>query len=122
MREALGAVLAVVLLAGCTSSPSTGAAQSTADGVTTAVYNNDIDALTSNFDDQLKSQVSRAEVGALSDKMHTLGAYKGLTYVSSDPAKNEFTYRADFDRGSMNVVLRLDSDGKVSAYRVFAPS
>jgi hypothetical protein len=52
--------------------------------------------------------------------MHGLGEYKGLTYVSGDPAKNEFTYRADFDKGSMNVVVRVDNDGKLAAYRVFA--
>ncbi len=71
------------------------------------------------MDPALVNQVTRGEVGTLSDKMHRLGDYKGLTFVSSDPNKSEFTYRADFANGSSNVVLRLDSNGKLSAYRVF---
>lgn len=115
-------VLATAMLAACNTggAQSGGSAQSTADSTTKAVYNNDMDGVTSNFDDQLKSQVSRGDVGTLSDKMHALGDYKGLTYVSGDPAKNEFTYRADFDKGSMNVVVRVDNDGRLAAYRVFA--
>ncbi len=115
-------VFAAVVLAACNAAggQSGGTAASTADSVTKAVYNNDMDGVTSSFDDQLKTQVSRGEVGTLSDKMHGLGAYKGLTYVSGDPAKNEFTYRADFDKGSMNVVVRVDNDGRLAAYRVFA--
>jgi hypothetical protein len=42
--------------------------------------------------------------------------------VSNDPAKNEYTYRANFSKGSMNVVLRLDQNGEIAAYRVLAPS
>jgi hypothetical protein len=38
--------------------------------------------------------------------------------LSSDPTKNEFTFRAQFSKGTMNVVERLDPDGKVAAYRV----
>ena len=70
----------------------------------------------------MQARVSRAEVGALSDKMHALGSYKGLTLLSTDPAKSEFTYRADFEKGSMNVVVRVDQDGKLAAYRVFPQS
>ncbi|MDE2481421.1 MAG: hypothetical protein KGN02_04450 [bacterium] len=120
----LGALALVALLpAACSGAQAGGgSAQATADGVTKAVYADDIDGVTSSFDDGLKSQVSRAEVGALSDKMHALGAYKGLTFMSTDPAKSEFDYRADFDKGSMNVVIRMDTDGKLSAYRIFAPT
>lgn len=118
-RIALG--LALVLgLAACAGN-NTGQAQTAAESTTKAVYNDDADAVTQNFDDTLKSQVTRSEVGILSDQMHKLGDYKGLTYVSNDPAKNEYTYRADFTKGSMNVVLKLDPDGKIAAYRVFAP-
>jgi hypothetical protein len=108
-------------LAACAAGNSGGQAQSAADATTKAVYNDDADGVTQNFDDNLKAQVTRSEVGILSDQMHKLGDYKGLTYVSTDPAKNEYTYRADFSKGSMNVVLKLDADGKVAAYRVFAP-
>jgi outer membrane lipopolysaccharide assembly protein LptE/RlpB len=112
--------LALVLgLAAC--GHPTGQAQAAADSTTKAVYNDDANAVTQNFDDTLKTQVTRSEVGILSDQMHKYGDYKGLTYVSTDPAKNEYTYRANFTKGSMNVVVKLDADGKVAAYRVFAP-
>ncbi len=121
MRTRLIIVAALALmLAACNASASQGAAESTADSVTSGVYNNDIDNVTANFDDALKTQVSRGEVGMLSDKMHALGAYQKLSYVSEDPTKNEYTYRADFDKGSMNVVVRMDHDGKLAAYRIFA--
>lgn len=113
------AIAALVALAACSAQANPGAVQSTTDSVTKAVYNDDVDGVNSNFDSQLQSQVSRGDVGTLSDKMHALGTYKGLTYLSTDAAKSEFTYRADFDRGSMNVVVRADNDGKLAAYRVF---
>ena len=119
MRAAAVALALGMLVCGCSANQSGGSAASTADGVTKAVYNDDMTGVTESFDDQLKNQVSRGEVGVLSDKMHALGDYKGLTYLSGDPAKSEFTYRADFVRGSMNVVVRVDSDGRLAAYRVF---
>ena len=111
--------LAIATLAACSASAGGGAAQSSAESVTKAVYANDMTGVTPNFDSALQTQVSRAEVGALSDKMHALGDYKGLSFVSSDPTKSEYTYRADFERGTMNVVIRLDPDGKLAAYRIF---
>ena len=116
----LAGVGLVLALAACGGGNGGGQAQGSADSTTKAVYNDDIDGVTQNFDDSLKSQVTRSEVGILSDQMHRLGDYKGLTFVSNDPAKNEYTYRADFAKGSMNVVLRLDPDGKIAAYRVLA--
>ena len=116
----LVAIALLAATAACNAgSGASGSAASTADTVTKAVYNNDADGVVSNFDDQLKQKVSRGEVGTLSDKMHALGDYKGLTYVNGDPAKNEYTYRANFDKGTMNVVVRVDPDGKLSAYRIF---
>ena len=117
--------LAAALLTACSAGGGQsggGSAATTADSVTKAVYDNNMDGVTASFDETLKTQVSRAQVGTLSDKMHALGAYKGLTYVSSDPSKNEFTYRADFEKGSMNVVIRVDTDGKLAAYRIFTAS
>jgi hypothetical protein len=113
------AVVALLSLVACGAKTDQGSVQSTADTVTKAVYNNDVDGVTTHFDDRLRTDVSRGEVGTLSDKMHSFGDYKGLTYLSGDPAKNEFTYRADFDKGSMNVVVRADDDGRLAAYRVF---
>jgi len=99
-----------------------GQAQSLADSTTRAVYNDDPNGVTAHFDDQLKTQVTRSEVGILSDQMHREGDYHGLTFLSSNPNKNEYTYRANFSRGSMNVVMRLDPNGQIAAYRVLTPT
>ncbi len=120
MRRFLSLALLAALAACSAPAGSSGSAATTADSVTKAVYNDDIDNVTASFDDALKTQISRGEVGVLSDKMHALGTYKGLTFVNGDAAKSEYTYRAAFDRGTMNVVVRVDSDGKLAAYRVFA--
>ena len=116
------AILAVVPAACSGALAGGGSAQAAADGVTTSVYADNVAGVTAHFDQQLRAQVSRAEVGALSDKMHALGAYQGLTYVSGDPTKNEFTYRANFANGSMSLVIRMDSNGKLAAYRIFTPT
>ncbi len=113
------ALAAFVVIAACNAQASPGAVQSTTDSVTKAVYNDDVDGVNANFDSALQSEVSRGDVGTLSDKMHALGSYKGLAYLSNDAAKSEFTYRANFDKGTMNVVVRVDNDGKLAAYRVF---
>lgn len=109
-----------VVLASCGGSPAA-SAQSQADTITKAVYNDDVATVTQNFDDTLKTQVRREQVGLLSDKLHKLGTYKGLTYVSNDAVKNEYTYKAGFSGGSAPVVLRLDPNGKIAAYRIELP-
>ena len=114
-----GLVLALAACGGAGTNAG-GQAQGAADSTTRAVYDDNVGGVTQNFDDTLKTQVTRSEVGILSDKMHSMGEYQGLTFLSSDPLKNEYTYRANFAKGSMDVVLRLDSDGKIGAYRVLA--
>lgn len=116
-KRTFACVALSAVLASCGGSPA-GQAQGQADNVTKAVYDNDAMAVSQNFDSALKTQVTRAEVGLLSDKLHKLGTYKGLTYVSNDALKNEYTYRADFSNGSAPVTIRLDSDGKIGAYRI----
>jgi len=118
--QALSYVVLAVVLASCGGSPA-GQAQSQADTVTKAVYNNDPAAVQQNFDNALKNQITRAQVGMLSDKLHKLGEYKGLTYLSNDSLKNEYTYTAKFSNGSAPVVMRLDADGKIAAYRISLP-
>jgi hypothetical protein len=114
----IGATALAVALTLSACGGSGGAAQLTADTITKAVIANDADTVQNNLDAALKPQITRASVGALSDTMVKLGAYKGLTLLSSDATKNEFTYRADFASGTMNVVIKLDPDGKAAAYRV----
>ena len=96
----------------------TGQAQSLADSTTKAVYNDNPDQVAAHFDDQLKPTVTRTQVAIISDKMHKQGDYQGLSLMSSDPNKNEYTYKANFSKGSMNVVVRLDQNGEIAAYRV----
>lgn len=117
MTRTLACLALSAALASCGGSPA-GQAQSQADSVTKAVYNNDADSAQQNFEPALKTHITRAQVGMLSDKLHKLGDYKGLTYVSNDALKNEYTYRADFSNGSAPVVLRLDAEGKIAAYRI----
>jgi hypothetical protein len=118
-KRALVCLILGAALAGCSSAASD--AQNQADGVTKAVYNHDGAAVTQSFDSALKKQVTRAQVGMLSDKLHKMGGYKGLTYVSNDGLKNEYTYRANFDNGTAPVIVRFDSDGKIAAYRITLP-
>ena len=92
--------------------------QALADQTTRAVYDVDLDRTTARFDDALKAQVTRASIGDLSDKMHALGAYRGLKPLTSDPDKGRYDYQAAFDKGTMRVELRMDPDQKIGAYRV----
>ncbi len=113
----IGATVLAVALSAC-GGGGNGAAQSAANTITKSVYANDTAAVQSDMDAALKAQVTRASVGIISDKMHKLGDYKGLTLLSTDAIKNEYTFRGDFGNGSMNVVIKLDPDGKAAAYRV----
>ena len=117
-RLSAGALSLSLLLAACGGSAGV---QGAADNTTKAVYDDDMDGVTQNFDDALKAQVTRSEVGLMSDQMHQLGDYEGLTFVSSDPNKSEYTYRATFTKGSRPVIVRLDTDGRFSAYRFLVP-
>src|SRR5690349_7776124 len=112
IRAMVACAFVVVALAGCGS----GAAR-TADDVTRAVYNDDVDSVTKSFTPDLAKQVTRAELGALSDLMHQHGDYKGLTQTGTEP-DGAYDYRADFTTGSLIVKMKLDSNGKVSGYRV----
>lgn len=92
--------------------------QKLADDVTRAVYNNDMAGVNANFNSELGPQVTRASLGVLSDKMHTLGNYQGVTETATDLPSRRYTFDAKFDKGDMTVQLRLDANGKVAAYRV----
>ncbi len=89
-----------------------------ADQTTQGVYNVDYDATVARFDDALKSQVTRASIGQLSDQMHALGAYHGLKQTSADPDKGRYDFEAAFDKGTLLVELRVDPDQKIGAYRI----
>ena len=89
-----------------------------ADAVTRAVYANDLDGATADFDDETKAQISRSSLGELSDRMHALGELQSLAPRSSDPDRGRYEYDAHFTNGAMLVEVRIDPSGKVGAYRV----
>ena len=117
MRRAFALLLLTAVAACGRSDP-----QASANGVTRAVFDNNLAAVAPYFDDALRPQVTRASVGVLSDKMHALGAYNGLTLVATDGTRHEYSYRANFSKGTLNVVVRVDPDGRLAAYRVFPSS
>jgi len=111
-------VTALVLgLAACSGSASTDP-KSMAESVTKAVYNDDMAGVTGNFSGSLAPQVTRASLGELSDQMHRLGNLQGLTEAMSDLPSRRYTYDAKFDNGDMTVMMRLDGNGKIIAYRI----
>ncbi|HEY9085580.1 MAG TPA: hypothetical protein VIN40_06560 [Candidatus Tyrphobacter sp.] len=112
----LVALACAASLAACASTQAKATAQ--ADAVTRAVYADDVADVTSRLDPGVAAVVTRGEVGTLSDKMHALGTYHGLQSIAGTMPANEFTYQAVFDKGTMIVVVRIDPNGKLGAYRV----
>ena len=107
--------LAIALALSACGGPSP---QKLADDTTRAIYAGDQSGTVANFDDQLKPQVTRAEVGAISDAMHMLGDYKGLQMLDHDGNSGRYDFVANFDKGTMLVMLRMDTNGHIGAYRV----
>jgi hypothetical protein len=118
MRSALpGALLALAIAVG-TGCGNASDPSALAEKITRAVYANDFDSTTADFDDSLKGEVTRAEVGAISDKLHDLGDIKQVSQRSANADTGRYDYDVTLDRGSVVVQLRLDPSGKVGAYRV----
>jgi hypothetical protein len=117
-RAPLALVLTVALLGGCAAKAGAGAPAALADSITRAVYADDYAGTTKDFDDATKAQVTRGQIGELSDKMHALGAYQGLDQTSADADKGLYEFDLRFASGHMTAKLRLDPSGKVGAYRV----
>ncbi|GAC1442250.1 MAG: hypothetical protein NVS2B8_07900 [Vulcanimicrobiaceae bacterium] len=101
---------------GCASHAST--PSDLADRITRAIYSNDYDGTVANFDDGTKRAVTRTDVGALSDRMHALGALKTVTQRSGDADSGRYEFDAAFTAGVMVVRLRIDPSGRVGAYRI----
>lgn len=113
------AVAAVLGLAACGGNGGGGAGeQKIAEDTTRAVYNNDMAGATANFSSELTPQVTRASLGVLSDTMHKMGNLQGLTETATDVPSRRYTFDAKFDNGDMTVLMRLDGNGKIVAYRV----
>jgi|SRR5579863_2224717 len=115
-RAIAASVVAALALAGCGSHE-----QKIADATTRAVYANDVTALTANFSPDLGKQVTRAQLGALSDLMHEQGDFKSITETGEEP-DGAYDFRADFTKSSLIVKLKLDPTGRVVGYRVIPPA
>jgi len=109
-------LVATLGIAGCGG--SAGNEQKLADQVTKAVYNNDMGGVTANMDSEAAQQVTRASLGAVSDLMHRMGNYQGLTETGTDIPTHRYTFDAKFDHGDLTIKLRLDADGKIAGYHV----
>jgi protein involved in sex pheromone biosynthesis len=96
-------------------------AQTTADTMTKAAYADDYAAMTAPMDARTRGKVARAEVGIVSDRMHKLGSYDGLELTSANLVKHEYAYRAKFSKGTGNVRIRFDANGRVGAFHVRLP-
>ncbi len=121
LRVTFVCATAVALLAAC-GGQRTADESKLADDVTRAAYNNDYASVVKNFDSTLKGQVTRGQVGVISDKMHALGDYQGLTEVKSEPDYRRYTFEAKLTNGTGTVRIRLHADGTIAAYRVDLPA
>ena len=113
-----GALLALAL-GGCASrAPDATDPAARADRITRAVYADDLDRTVADFDDAAKRQVTRSQLGDMSDRMHGLGDLRSLTQRSADPDSGRYEYDAAFTGGALLVQLRIDPSGKIGAYRI----
>lgn len=105
-----------LLLTACSS--ATSQPQQLAEKITRAVYANDLDTTVAAFDEQTKRDVSRSQLGDLSDRMHALGALKSIVARDGNADSGRYEFDASFTGGMMLVQMRIDPSGKVGAYRV----
>ena len=116
----IAAGLVVLALCACGGGVAT-SPQKTVDETTQAVYNDDLNAMQSHFDDALKKQVTIDGASTLSQKLHTFGAYKGLTQTAADANGGRYDFSAAFENATMAVHVRMDGDGRIAAYRIDVP-
>ena len=116
-RAAL-AVVAAGMLAACGHGDGP---QSIADATTKAIYNDDVTAMQARFDDDLRKAVTLDQVATLSTKLHALGSYDGLAQTAADAPAGRYDYSARFAKTTIPVHLRLDTSGRIAAYRLDIP-
>jgi hypothetical protein len=122
--RAISATLAgsfVLALCACGGGGSATSPEKVVNDTTAAVYNDDLNAMQSHFDDALRKQVTIDGVATLSQKLHSFGSYKGVTQIAADPNGGRYDYNASFDNATMTVHVRMDPDGHIAAYRIDVP-
>ncbi len=112
---ALASAFLICGLAGCGNRSDP---QKTAEALTQAVYADDLVTAVGSFDAQTQPSLNRGDLGRLSDLLHGYGDYRSLSQLSGDANTGQYTYSAAFTRGTVIVLMRLDADGKVGAYRI----
>jgi hypothetical protein len=113
--------LVVLGLCACGGSAAT-SPEKVVNDTTAAVYNDDLNAIQSHFNADLRKQVTIDGVASLSQKLHSFGSYKGITQTAADPNGGRYDYSAAFDNATMAVHVRIDPDGHIAAYRIDVPS
>jgi hypothetical protein len=122
MRGIWGAALALSALAmgGCFG-PNQYEKQ--ADLVTKAIIANDMRPVEKDFNALVRPKLdSRARVGALSDELVALGAFKGAkeNTPANAPARSH-KFEAAFEKATWVECMSYDEDGKISAFDVLPP-
>jgi hypothetical protein len=108
------ALIAMIPLSACASGPA-----ATAEKMTRAMYADDVAGATAPMDADLVKKVSASDIGELSESMQKLGTMHSFTLSKSAVDERKYEYVAQFDKGTMNVDVAFDTDGKVSDFRVF---
>ena len=120
LNIALAGSFALALCA-CGGGGSATSPEKVVNDTTAAVYNDDLNAMQSHFDDALRKQVTIDGVASLSQKLHSFGSYKGVTQTAADANGGRYDYSAAFDNVTMTVHVRVDADGRMAAYRIDVP-
>ncbi|HXW76812.1 MAG TPA: hypothetical protein VEJ20_05310 [Candidatus Eremiobacteraceae bacterium] len=112
LRTAMVVAGLACMLCACASSEAR-----LADATTRAIYEDDVSATTDAMTPALRTAVTREQVGAISDLLHSRGDYKGLTETGTEP-DGAYDFRADFTRGSFIVKVKVTPSDEISGYRV----
>ncbi|HMD03104.1 MAG TPA: hypothetical protein VKG44_09105 [Candidatus Baltobacteraceae bacterium] len=121
MKRMATGLAAAALLAGCAGENHY---EQLADQVTKAVIANDMRPVEKDFNALARPQLeNRAKVGALSDQLNALGTFKRNR---EDTPKGEpstyHAFAAEFTKGTWQLVMRLDADGKIASFHIAPPS
>jgi len=94
-----------------------------ADQVTRAIVANDMRPVEKEFNALARPQLeNRARVGELSDELGALGTFKrSHEEVVAGETAGVHTFSAEFAKATWRIQMRIDSDGKIAAFRITPP-
>ncbi|MBV8425581.1 MAG: hypothetical protein JO349_10320 [Candidatus Eremiobacteraeota bacterium] len=84
--------------------------------IVTAVQNNDMAPVASDFDAQARESMTREKVGHLSDLLAPMGKIKNVEETTGKNAGALHTYVVHFEKGDWSVEMPLDIDGKAKGF------